>query len=75
MSSGFSAWGLRHKSGVSRISTHGGKPRQMKEEEFNMVPKIWHITNRTQLLELDEKWFMTCTFKWPQQIAQLPAFV
>jgi hypothetical protein len=32
---------------------------------LQMVPKVWHITNRTHLLKLDKKWFMTCTFKWP----------
>jgi len=30
-----------------------------------MVPKVWHITSRTHLRELDEKWFMTLTFEWP----------
>ena len=30
-----------------------------------LVPEVWHITNRTNLLELDEKWFMTLTFEWP----------
>jgi hypothetical protein len=32
-----------------------------------MVPKVWHITNRKHLLELNEKWVMTCTFGWLQQ--------
>jgi len=30
-----------------------------------LVPEVWHITNRTHLRDLNEKWFMTYTFKWP----------
>ncbi len=30
-----------------------------------MVPEVWHITNRTHLRDLDERWFMTLTFEWP----------